>query len=101
MNIPRIEINFLLASSFSILRKTSQTVLLMWTWDACFYFVQMKRNTLGRKHMCCTHDAFSSAVGYMCVAVGITLRARKRGGRSRDEITWSKKDKKRDEAQRR
>lgn len=92
----RIELHFLPASSCSISMKTRKTPLLTWTWDACFYFVDMKSKALGREialknHVCSrTQGVFSCSLCsiYVCVGVGIIIVHR--GGRSRDEITQRK-----------
>lgn len=97
MNIPRIELHFLPVNSCSIFRKTRPTPLLMWTWDANFYFVDMKRNTLKVYVQLCIQDVFPSAVGCMCEGVGIPITAQGRGGRRSDEITRRKTREEKDE----
>lgn len=49
MNMLRIELYFFLATGCSNSRKTRQTPLLTWTWNSCFYFVDMKRKVVGGK----------------------------------------------------
>lgn len=85
MDMPKIVLHFLPARS--IFRKTRRAPSLMWTWDACFCFVEMKCKTLGRKMALTSTCAavckmsFHLPVGYMCVGVGITF---KRVGKRRE-----------------